>query len=46
VQPQHHAEIRRLFPAAEIAVIPEAGHWVHAEAPEAFLAAVQRFLVS
>lgn len=46
VQPQHHAEIRRLFPAAEIAVIPDAGHWVHAEAPEAFLAAVQRFLVA
>jgi pimeloyl-ACP methyl ester carboxylesterase len=46
VLPQHHAEIRRLFPAAEIAVIPEAGHWVHAEAPEAFLATVQRFLVS
>ena len=44
VQPRHHADIRRLFPAAEIAVIPEAGHWVHAEAPAAFLAAVQRFL--
>ncbi len=46
VQPQHHAEIRRLFPGAEIAVIPEAGHWVHAEAPEAFLAAAQRFLAA
>ena len=44
VQPRHHAEIQRLFPAAKIEVIPEAGHWVHAEAPAAFLAAVQRFL--
>ena len=44
VQPRHHAQIHRLFPAAEIEVIPEAGHWVHAEAPAAFLAAVQRFL--
>jgi pimeloyl-ACP methyl ester carboxylesterase len=46
VQPHHHAGIRRLFPAAEIAVIPEAGHWVHADAPEAFVDVVVRFLGS
>jgi esterase len=44
VQLHHHADIRRLFPVARIEVIPEAGHWVHAEAPAAFLAAVQQFL--
>jgi len=44
VQPHHRPEIERLFPAATIEVIPEAGHWVHAEAREAFLAAVERFL--
>jgi esterase len=44
VRPEHHAAIRRLFPAAEIAVVEQAGHWVHAEAPAAFLAEVQRFL--
>jgi pimeloyl-ACP methyl ester carboxylesterase len=44
VQPQHRAEIERLFPAATIEIIPEAGHWVHADAPAAFLEAVNRFL--
>lgn len=32
------------FPAAAFAVVPGAGHWVHAEAPEAFLRAVTPFL--
>jgi esterase len=44
VQPHHRPEIERLFPTARIEVIQEAGHWVHADATEAFLAAVQRFL--
>jgi pimeloyl-ACP methyl ester carboxylesterase len=37
-------EIRRLFPAADIHTLPGVGHWVHAEAPEAFAAAVMDFL--
>jgi esterase len=36
--------IRRLFPRAEIIAIPESGHWVHADAREAFLKAVLDFL--
>jgi pimeloyl-ACP methyl ester carboxylesterase len=40
----HEPEIRRLFPRAEIATIDGAGHWVHAEKPDAFLDAVTRFL--
>jgi len=44
VQPHHRPEIERLFPAATIEVIEGAGHWVHAEATDAFLAAVNRFL--
>ena len=32
------------FPAAAFVVVPGAGHWVHAEAPEAFLGAVLPFL--
>ena len=36
--------IHRHFPTARIEMIPDAGHWVHAEAPEAFFAAVKRFL--
>jgi esterase len=44
VRPEHHAEIHRLFPAATIEVIPGAGHWVHADAPAAFVAVLERFL--
>jgi esterase len=44
VRPEHHAEIRRLFPHAQFAMIPNAGHWVHAEAPEQFLEVVGAFL--
>ena len=36
--------IRALFPAARIEAIPGAGHWLHADAPAAFIAAVQAFL--
>jgi pimeloyl-ACP methyl ester carboxylesterase len=34
----------QLFPAARIETIPGAGHWLHAEAPDEFLAAVRAFL--
>jgi esterase len=46
VRPEHHAQIRRLFPAATIEVIEGAGHWVHADAADAFVAAVDAFLNS
>jgi esterase len=36
--------ISTLFPAARIETIAEAGHWLHADQPEAFGAAVQDFL--
>ena len=42
--PEHAPAILRLFPAATVEIIPDAGHWVHAEAAEAFVAAVGRFL--
>jgi len=41
---EHEPAIRHLFPAAEIVRIDNAGHWVHAEQPAAFLAAVGSFL--
>jgi len=44
LRPEHRAEIGRLFPAARIEEIPGAGHWVHADAPAAFLEVVERFL--
>lgn len=44
VRPEHHAAIARLFPAATVEVVAGAGHWVHAEAPAAFLSVVVGFL--
>jgi len=37
-------DIRRRFPNASFVTIEDAGHWVHAEAPERFLHAVRHFL--
>jgi pimeloyl-ACP methyl ester carboxylesterase len=44
LQPAHEPTIRSLFPHAEIARIDNAGHWLHAEQPAAFLATVEAFL--
>ncbi len=44
VRPEHRSRIRRLFPAARFAKIPGAGHWLHAERPREFEAAVRAFL--
>jgi len=38
--------IGELFPQAELVTIPDAGHWVHADAPEEFAAHVLDFLTS
>ncbi len=42
--PEHLPLIRRLFPNATMVSITGAGHWLHTEQPERFLAAVQAFL--
>ncbi len=44
VQPEVQPEILRLFPKAEFAEIEGAGHWLHAERPREFQAAVEVFL--
>jgi pimeloyl-ACP methyl ester carboxylesterase len=44
--PEHEPEIRRLFPQARIERIENAGHWVHAEQPAAFLEVVEPFLAA
>ena len=41
---KHHPAVRRLFPRAEIAVLDDAGHWLHAEQPEKFFDLVAPFL--
>jgi esterase len=44
VRPEHRAGIERLFTRAGYEVIEDAGHWVHAERPAAFLEVLERFL--
>ena len=43
VLPQHRPAIRALFPKAKFAKIPGAGHWLHADAPEAFIETIKAF---
>jgi len=44
IQPAHRAAIDKLFAKADLRMIADAGHWVHAEQPTAFLAHLQDFL--
>ncbi len=44
VTPEHRPAILRLFPTAKFVAIEGAGHWLHAEQPAAFNAAVAAFL--
>ncbi|TCM37493.1 alpha/beta fold hydrolase [Kribbella sp. VKM Ac-2568] len=44
VQHNHRATIERYFPQVRFADIPEAGHWVHAERLDDFLATLTPFL--
>jgi pimeloyl-ACP methyl ester carboxylesterase len=40
------AGIQELFPAATLITIPDAGHWVHADAMEELLAATTQFILA
>ena len=44
VRPEHRAAIKALFPKARMAKIPGAGHWLHADKPREFEAALRAFL--
>ncbi len=46
VQPEHRAKIKALFPQARFAKLPGAGHWLHADRPREFEAAVEVFLTA
>ena len=46
LRPAHEPAIRRLFPAARVARVAAAGHWVHAEQPQAFLDLAEAFLAA
>jgi proline iminopeptidase len=43
--PQHAEQLASLVPAAELVVFEESGHWPWIEEPDAFFAAVRRWLV-
>ncbi|TBX20988.1 esterase [Roseovarius sp. JS7-11] len=44
VRPEHRDAIKGYFPKARFAKIPGAGHWLHADKPREFEAAVRAFL--
>jgi pimeloyl-ACP methyl ester carboxylesterase len=44
ILPEYAQTIKSLFPNYALEEIPQAGHWVHAEAPRPFLSAVTEFL--
>lgn len=46
ILPEDEARIRQFYPHARIATIAGADHWVHADAPQAFLTKVRDFLFS
>jgi pimeloyl-ACP methyl ester carboxylesterase len=46
VPPSAHAVIKSLFPEAAFATIQDAGHWIHADQPEAFGALAEAFLLN
>ncbi|EMP54139.1 alpha/beta hydrolase [Marinobacter santoriniensis NKSG1] len=46
IQEKHRDTIMRLFPAAELRIIQDTGHWLHAEKADTFAALCRRFLES
>lgn len=42
---EDRARFRALFPAARFASLRDAGHWLHADAPDAFVATLDSFLL-
>jgi pimeloyl-ACP methyl ester carboxylesterase len=44
VRREYMTAMRALFPRVQLVTIKEAGHWVHSEQPEVFLAIMRRFL--
>ncbi len=46
VRREHADAVLALFPRAQVTVVPEAGHWVHAERLEDFLAVLEPFLAA
>ncbi|MEX0619434.1 MAG: alpha/beta fold hydrolase [Pseudohongiellaceae bacterium] len=43
---KHHGQLKALFPQARIETVEDAGHWLHAEQPEAVNQLMESFLLS
>ena len=44
IKDEHDEPMRALFPRAHKVMVKDAGHWVHSEKPEEFLAVLRGFL--
>ena len=44
VRYEYGVAMRALFPRVQLVKIKNAGHWLHSEQPEAFLATIRRFI--
>ena len=44
IRPEHRPVIRSLLPRARFVTLKNAGHWLHAENPDGFIAVVEAFL--
>lgn len=44
IQAEHEAQIKKLFPKASVKIVMEAGHWLHAEQPQALQKLLVNFL--
>ena len=45
IDPERFGECQKIFPKAELVSVENAGHWVHADQPQALLEVVMEFLV-
>jgi len=44
VRPAHHGGIKKFFPKSKIVTVKGAGHWIHADKPDAFYDILKGFL--
>ena len=46
IKSEHEGQIKEFFPAASVKLIMDAGHWLHAEQPQALQKILLKFLQS
>lgn len=44
IRPEHREQVESLFPAAQLEVMPDCGHWLHAQQPDLFNSIVGGFI--